>query len=202
MNLPYSKPPVFLDRDGTLIVEKHFLSDPDRVQMETGVIEGLALLQQAGHPLIVISNQSGIGRGKLTEADALRVNATVHELLIEEGIKILAWYLCPHTPDAACSCRKPAPGMPIAASAEWGFHLAGSYIIGDKQSDLATADAIGGIGILITTGHGCEHAAWARANGRPTFARLSEAARYIRTRETGNHDSDAVERNALANETE
>ena len=200
MNLPYRKPPVFLDRDGTLIVEKHFLHDPDQVQMEIGVVEGLTSLQQAGHPLIVISNQSGIGRGALTEADAYRVNAKVSELLSKEGIKILAWYLCPHAPDAACSCRKPAPGMPIAASAEWGVQLAGSYVIGDKQSDLETADAIGGTGILITTGHGREHRAWAQAHGRPTFARLTEAAQYIRTCESGNDESDAAERNTQAHE--
>jgi len=174
-----AKRPVFLDRDGTLIVEKRYLSDPDQVTLERTVIEGLMLLHEKGHPLIVVSNQSGVGRGQFTEADAYRVNVRTDELLRRHGIEMLAWYICPHAPDIACSCRKPLPGMPFAASQEWGVHLPGSYVIGDKRVDLELADAIGGIGILVTTGHGRGDLPWALTQGRPTFDLFRDAARYI-----------------------
>jgi histidinol-phosphate phosphatase family protein len=172
-------PPVFLDRDGTLIVEKRYLSDPHQVALEDGVGEALARLQQHEHPLIVLSNQSGIGRGMFTERDAQRVNARVAELLGGFGIEILAWYMCPHAPHAACDCRKPLPGMPREAARDWKLELTGCFVIGDKQCDLELADAIGGTGILVTTGHGREAVAWATDGARPVFSGLREAADYI-----------------------
>lgn len=172
-------PPVFLDRDGTLIVEKEYLSDPQLVCLERGVAEGLSMLQERGHPLIVLSNQSGIGRGKYTEADAQRVNAELTIRLEQARIKILAWYLCPHAPDVVCGCRKPLPGMALAASRDWGVALSGSYVVGDKRSDLELADAIGGMGILVTTGHGLSDVEWAQAQKRPTFCDLRAAAAFI-----------------------
>lgn len=177
--LIHDKPPVFLDRDGTIIVEKKYLKDPDQVYLEESVIEGLAQLQGMGHPLFVVSNQSGIGRGKFTENDTRRVNARVDGLLRQEGIEILAWYYCPHSPDADCACRKPLPGMALSAATDWGIRLAGSYVIGDKRSDLELADAIGGTGILVTSGHGREDIDWARVNSRPFFSQLRDAAAYI-----------------------
>jgi D-glycero-D-manno-heptose 1,7-bisphosphate phosphatase len=178
-------PPVFLDRDGTLIVERDYLRDPAQVSLEEGVAVGLNLLQNAGHPLIVVSNQSGIGRGLLTEAEAVRVNARVAQLLREAGVEVLAWYYCPHAPETMCDCRKPLPGMPMKASAEWGVSLPGSYVIGDKRSDLELADAIGGTGILVTSGHGELDADWARGHARPVFAHIRQAAACILEREAG-----------------
>jgi histidinol-phosphate phosphatase family protein len=172
-------PPVFLDRDGTLIVEKDYLSDPDGVSLETGVVAGLRTLQAHGHALIVLSNQSGIGRGLFEAGDAHRVNARVAELLRAHGIEILAWYLCPHAPEALCECRKPSAGMARAASRDWNLPLAGCYVIGDKRADLELADAIGGRGILLTTGHGSESAAWANDHARPVFDSLLGAAEFI-----------------------
>ncbi len=173
------KPPVFLDRDGTLIVERNYLKDPDQVAIENTVIEGLSMLQKGGHPLIVLTNQSGISRGLLTEADAHGVNQKVDSLLREQGIGILAWYLCPHGPDADCACRKPSPGMALEASRDWGLKLAGSFVVGDKRSDVELADAIGGNGILLTTGHGHDHAPWARERALPVFRKFRDAARFI-----------------------
>jgi D-glycero-D-manno-heptose 1,7-bisphosphate phosphatase len=172
-------PAVFLDRDGTLIVERRYLSDPAQVALEAGVVEGLSRLQRRGHPLIVLSNQSGIGRGMFTERDAQRVNERAAALLRQRGIEILAWYLCPHAPDAACDCRKPLPGMPLNASRDWQLELAGSFVIGDKQCDLELADAIGGTGILVTTGHGRDALDWARQGSRPVVDGLRGAADYI-----------------------
>ncbi|MDB6083067.1 MAG: histidinol-phosphate phosphatase family protein [Gammaproteobacteria bacterium] len=174
-----SAAPVFLDRDGTLIVERHYLSDPGEVCVEEGVVEGLTLLMGHGHPLIVLSNQSGIGRGMFEEDDARRVNARVADLLLERGIEIMAWYFCPHAPEDPCSCRKPLPGMALTAAREWNLKLPGSYVVGDKRTDLELADAIGATGILVTTGHGSTCAAWARALARPVFDDLRGAAGYI-----------------------
>jgi len=174
-----AKPPVFLDRDGTVIVEKSYLSDPDQVFLEEGAADGLALLRDRGHPLIVVSNQSGIGRGLFTEEDLRRVNERLESMLLVSGIDIMAWYACLHSPSDGCDCRKPLPGMALAASRDWHIELAGSYVIGDKQSDLELADAIGGTGILVTTGHGRDSLPWARDHGRLVFDSLLGAAEYI-----------------------
>ncbi len=174
---------MFLDRDGTLIVDKHYLSDPGQVSLERDVVPGLSMLQGSGHPLIVLSNQSGIGRGLFSEADAQRVNARIAEVLRENGIDVLAWYMCPHAPEVPCECRKPSAGMALAASREWNLGLAGCYVIGDKRADLELADAIGGTGILVTTGHGSDSVDWAKANARPVVDTLLAAAQFIAARD-------------------
>jgi len=185
-----SVPPVFRDRDGTLIVERHYLGDPGQVSLEREVVAGLSMLRARGHALIVLSNQSGIGRGLLSEADAQRVNARIAELLRENGIDILAWYLCPHAPDVPCDCRKPSPGMALAAARDWNLDLAGSYVIGDKRADLELADAIGGTGILVTTGHGSDAVGWAKANARPVADSLLAAAQFIAARDRPAHSAE------------
>jgi histidinol-phosphate phosphatase family protein len=183
--------PVFVDRDGTLIVEKHYLGDPAQVCLEDGVVAGLSLLRQGGHPVIVLSNQSGIGRGMFTLADARRVNDRAAQLLREQGIDILGWYICPHAPQDMCRCRKPSPGMALDAARELNLTLAGSYVIGDKRADLELADAIGGTGILVTTGQGGAAAAWAAANSRPVVNNMLEAARCIAQRESAGPGGEA-----------
>jgi len=180
-----TRPPVFLDRDGTLIVEMGYLKDPERVSLEEGAVDALSMLQERGHPLIVVSNQSGIGRGLLTERDAQRVNERVADLLRSAGIEILAWYMCPHSPETPCACRKPLPGMAVTAARDWSIDLSGCYVVGDKRSDVEMADAIGGTGILVSTGHGMDAVEWARVSGRPIFDGLRDAAAYIRELEDG-----------------
>jgi D-glycero-D-manno-heptose 1,7-bisphosphate phosphatase len=170
---------LFVDRFGTMIEVFHYLSDPELVRLEKGVVDALSLLTEHRHPLIVLSNQSGIGRGMFLESDAQRVNARLSENLQTYGISIMGWYLCPHTPEAQCECRKPLPGMAVAASHDWHLTLPGSYVIGDKQTDLELADAIGATGILVTTGHGREFADRARRETRPVFDDLRGAAEYI-----------------------
>ena len=146
--------PVFLDRDGTLIVEKEYLCDPDEVELERGVIEGLTLLQSVGRPLIVVTNQSGIGRGYFGLEAAIAVNERIDAILREHGVVLTAWYLCPHAPEEACRCRKPGRAMVDRAATELGICLADSFVIGDKRSDVELAFAIGATGILITTSRG------------------------------------------------
>jgi D-glycero-D-manno-heptose 1,7-bisphosphate phosphatase len=176
---PGGPPAVFLDRDGTLIEDMVYLNDPGKIRLEEGVVEGLTALAARGHPLVVLSNQSGIGRGMFSEGDAHRINDRLAAMLREQGVEILAWYLCPHAPDEACACRKPMPGMALAAARDCHLTLPGSYVIGDKRADVELADAIGGTGILLTTGHGAQCTEWARAEGRPVFGDMRRAAHYI-----------------------
>ena len=104
-----------------------------------------------------------------TEGDAHRVNERLAAMLREREVEILAWYLCPHVPNDSCACRKPMPGMALAAARDCHLELPGSYVIGDTRADIELADAIGGTGILLTTGHGAEFAEWARVQARPVF---------------------------------
>lgn len=176
---PMHRPVVFLDRDGTIIVEKHYLSDPALVELEAGAIEGLKHLQARGLPLVVVSNQSGVGRGKFGTEDVQAVNTRLAELLGQHGISIAGWYMCPHAPGTDCLCRKPLPGMALQASSELGLPLENCFVVGDKRSDVELADAIGGTGILVTTGHGGADRQWARDHHRPIAHNLLEAAELI-----------------------
>ncbi len=170
---------VFVDRDGTIIVERHYLSDPALVELERGAVAGLGRLAVAGFALVVLTNQSGVARGYFDLATAERVNARVSDLLAQAGIAMAGWYICPHDAADDCSCRKPAPGMAHAASRDLALPLAGAWIIGDKLSDADMAPAIGGRGILVTTGHGAAAIAEAGAAGIPVVADLDAAADLI-----------------------
>ncbi|NHZ48831.1 HAD-IIIA family hydrolase, partial [Nitratidesulfovibrio liaohensis] len=102
---------VLLDRDGTVIEDRHYLSDPSGVTLLPGAARGLAALAAAGARLFLVTNQSGIARGYFTEADLHACNARLDELLGEHGVSLADTAFCPHGPDDGCACRKPAPGM-------------------------------------------------------------------------------------------
>lgn len=176
---PMPMPHAFLDRDGTIIREEHYLRDPARVALETGAAEGLRRLSRAGFRLVVVSNQSGIGRGLLSEADVSAVNARLADLLAVEGVEIASWHYCPHEPDAGCACRKPAPGLFLAAEALCPVDWARSFMVGDKPSDVEAGFLLGMKAVLVTTGHGDRHVSWARAAGVPIAGGLDDiAARF------------------------
>ena len=170
---------VFLDRDGTLIVEKEYLSDPDEVELERGVIEGLMLLQSVGRPLVVVTNQSGIGRGYFGLDAAVAVNERIDAILREHGIVLSAWYLCPHAPEEGCRCRKPGRALADRAAADLGIRLEELFVIGDKRSDVELAFAIGATGILISTGHGWSDVAWAIGKSCLVIDNFLDAARHV-----------------------
>ncbi len=170
---------VFLDRDGTLVVEKNYLSDPNEVELERGVVEGLQLLQADGLPLVVLTNQSGIGRGYYSLEAANAVNEHINLILRADGVAISAWYLCPHAPGDGCGCRKPGRVLADRAATDLGLCLERSFVIGDKRSDLELALAIGATGILVTTGHGRGEVAWAAAKGCVVAHGLLDAARHV-----------------------
>lgn len=171
---------IFLDRDGTIIVDKHYLCDPAGVELEQGAVAGLKALANMGYALVVVSNQSGIARGRFTAQDAIAVNARVAELLAEEGISILDWYFCPHVAEDDCSCRKPRPGMIDRAAHEHGLDPSHSFVVGDKLSDLELADAVGATGFLVETGEGAEHASWAKQHGYDVCRDLADFAQSFK----------------------
>lgn len=147
-------PFVLLDRDGTIIAEKNYLSDPAGVEILPGAAEGLKLLQQHGFGLVVVTNQSGIGRGYYSVQEMHAVNNRMATLLAESGIALDGIYYCPHVPEEKCDCRKPRPGMVLRAAAELGFIPAHAVVIGDKAADLGLARAVGALGVLVRTGYG------------------------------------------------
>ena len=151
------RPFVLLDRDGTLNVEKHYLSDPDELALFPGTTCALKRLRQLGYGLVVVTNQSGVGRGYFTAEAVERVHDRLRELLAADGASVDAIYICPHAPDQDCDCRKPLPGMALQAIAEFGFDPEKSIVIGDKAVDIALGRAIGARTILVRTGWGADH---------------------------------------------
>jgi histidinol-phosphate phosphatase family protein len=146
-----ARPAVFLDRDGTLIEDEHYISRPEQVVLRPGAAAAVKLLNDAGVPAIVITNQSGIGRGLLTQADYERVAARMGELLAEGGARIDASYYCPHNPesDGPCDCRKPGVALHEQAAREHDLDLARSAFIGDRLRDVEPSKRFGGTGILV-----------------------------------------------------
>ena len=157
-------PAAFLDRDGTIIEDPGYLRDPEDIRFIPGAIDALRALQQAGYRLVVLTNQSGVARGLLTETDVRRVNERLTTLLAEAGVRPDGIYYCPHHPDYGppeyrrdCDCRKPRPGMIHRAARDLGLNPRRSVVIGDHVSDAALAQAFPGmVGIMLRTGHGAE----------------------------------------------
>ena len=147
---------IFLDRDGTINVEKNYLYKIEDFEFLPGVIDALKQLQQMGYLLIVITNQSGIGRGYFTETDFHKLNNWMVSTLKAQGITIADVYFCPHLPDAQveeyrkdCECRKPKLGMYLQAVAKHDIDLCSSYAIGDKIRDCAICVATNCRGFLV-----------------------------------------------------
>jgi D-glycero-D-manno-heptose 1,7-bisphosphate phosphatase len=155
----------FLDRDGTIIVEKHYIADPDDVVLLDNAVAGLRALRDAGYQLVIVTNQSGIARGLYGTADYQAVQERLEEMLAREGIRIDAVYYCPHHPDftGPCECRKPGLGMYREAERNQGVDLRNSVFIGDRLKDVLPARELGGLGILVGTGYGGEEASGAPA---------------------------------------
>jgi D-glycero-D-manno-heptose 1,7-bisphosphate phosphatase len=154
-------PALFLDRDGTVIVEKEFLSDPAGVELHSGVAEALRGAQSAGFRLVIVSNQSGVARGYFPESAVERVNQRVSELLEQAGVVIAGTYYCPNHPAGLVeeyrireSGRKPADQMFITAARELQIDLRASWVIGDRRSDYLSAAPLGSRGALVKTGYG------------------------------------------------
>lgn len=156
-----STPPiVFLDRDGTIIVDTGYLRDAAEVTLIPGAAAAIARLNRAGIAVAVVTNQSGLARGYFDEAAYRAVAARMEELLAEAGARIDATAFCPHAPELSgpCDCRKPATGNHRQLAMELGRTVRGSVCIGDRLSDVEPAQELGGTGILLRSGEGRHHA--------------------------------------------
>ena len=145
---------VFLDRDGTLMPEVGALGRPEAVHLMPGVAPALRALAAAHYELVVISNQSAIGRGAVTAEQVRDVNAALRRALRAEGVELSAIFICPHRPEDACDCRKPLPGLILQASTVLGISRERSWLIGDSTRDTQAAARAGVRGILLQTGWG------------------------------------------------
>lgn len=145
------RPALFIDRDGTIIADAHYLADPARVRLLPGAAAAIARANAVGVPVVIVTNQSGIARGLITVAQYEAVRARTDALLRALGARVDATYHCPHWPDLTgpCDCRKPGLGMYRTAAADMGLDLERSGYIGDRWRDVQPAMATGGIGILV-----------------------------------------------------
>ena len=145
------RPAAFLDRDGTIVRDTAYLRDPADVELIPGAAHAIALLNAANIPVIVVTNQSGIARGLLTEAEYHRVAGRLDELLAAEGARIDATYFCPHLPEisGSCECRKPGVLLYRRAIADHHLDARRSAFFGDRARDVAAAEILGGLGYLI-----------------------------------------------------
>ena len=154
----------FLDRDGVIIEDGHYLCEPGQVVLCSGAAAAIRLMHEAGYLVIAVSNQSGIARGYFTEQQLKAVETKINELLAEENAKIDGWYYCRHhakgiLPELSfdCDCRKPKPGLILQGAKEFDIDLSQSFMIGDKISDLQAAENAGcRKAALVLTGHGSE----------------------------------------------
>lgn len=143
---------VFLDRDGTLNVDTGYVKSPDDFTVLPGVGAALARLKQAGARLVVVTNQSGLGRGYFTSKDLEAIHGKLRLILAEDGVTLDGLYFCPHHPDDRCNCRKPARGMIDRALAELQVDLSRAYVVGDSVRDVELAKQVGAQSLLVMTG--------------------------------------------------
>jgi D-glycero-D-manno-heptose 1,7-bisphosphate phosphatase len=134
---------LFLDRDGVIIEDRGYMRDPGEVQLVAGAAPALHRLAEENWKLIVITNQSGVGRGLIAPAEMEAVQARVLELLREHNVELTATYICPHAPEANCRCRKPSPYLLQQAAREHCVDLTQSWMMGDRAGDILAGRAAG-----------------------------------------------------------
>ena len=143
---------IILDRDGTIVVDHGYLDDPAKLQFLPRAVEGLRLLHASGARLIVVTNQSGVGRGLFSLERLSEINARFLAMVREVGVRIEGLYCCPHRPEDDCRCRKPRAGLVLEAAAELGFEPASAIVIGDRSSDIELGRRIGAMTLLVSAG--------------------------------------------------
>ena len=160
------KKAVFLDRDGVIIEQVAYLSKPEQAVLIPGAVEALRIIHRHGDLAVVISNQSGVGRGYFTAADVDAVHDRIQQLLARSGEKVDEFRYCPHAPDEACTCRKPSPKMILKSAERFGIDVQASLMLGDRMSDLECGKNAGcAKSVLVRTGYGAEQEPKAREAG-------------------------------------
>ncbi|MBM4424376.1 MAG: HAD-IIIA family hydrolase [Chloroflexi bacterium] len=172
------RPAIFLDRDGVIIENRSgYVRSWADVSFIPGALNALAGAAVSPFAVVIVTNQAGVGRGLISLASAESINKGVRDEILRAGGRVDGLYLCPHTDEDNCECRKPRPGMLLRAARELGLDLSRSWMIGDAVTDVQAGEAAGARSLLVLTGRGAEHRALHNLEG---FADLSEALAYIR----------------------
>lgn len=174
MSASARRPAVFLDRDGTLTSEGEWVTESAELELLPFAAEAIAKLSRAGFAVVLATNQSAVARGLIREEELAEIHAHLERELARGGARLDGVYSCPHHPTEGsapyrrdCECRKPKPGMLLAAARDLGLDLARSWVVGDAERDLAAGAAVGAKGVLVATGKGeAEHQRLQR-EGRP-----------------------------------
>ena len=181
---PPATPPergwVILDRDGVINRDRaDYVKTPAELDFLPGSLEAIAALTQAGYGVVVATNQSGVGRGLLSEQDLDAIHAKLETAVKAAGGRLLGVFVCPHAPDAGCACRKPRTGL-LRQIATWaGIDLIGVPVVGDASRDLEAARSMGALPILVRTGQGEKTLReWPNVAGSTVFADLAAFARH------------------------
>lgn len=179
---PRGRPGVLLDRDGTIIVDHGYVGSVDRVEFIDGAADAIANFNNAGIPVVVVTNQAGVARGLYGIDDVMGVHRHISQYLADRGARIDKFFFCPYHPDGvvdafarASDDRKPAPGMAKAAAAALGLDLTASWVVGDRREDIGLAAAVGASAICVGTDY-------LGSRGVVSFPSLAAAAPYILTR--------------------
>lgn len=171
---------VLLDRDGVINDDSmDFIKTPDEWLPIPGSLEAIALLNDRGYEVAVVTNQSGLARGLLDEAVLQEIHGKMSRLLAEQGGRLCGVYYCPHGPDSTCDCRKPKPGLLLQFASEHSADLTETFVVGDSLRDLEAAEAVGAKPVLVQTGKG---QATHKNNPNlhtPVFADLYDAVQFI-----------------------
>jgi D-glycero-D-manno-heptose 1,7-bisphosphate phosphatase len=142
---------VILDRDGTIVIDREYLSDPAELEFMPRAVDGLRALHELGYRLVVVTNQSGVGRGLYSEHRLHEIHDRLTDMMRLAGAPLAGIYYCPHAPEAGCACRKPATGLLIKAASELNFEPASAITIGDKFSDVEFGRRAGTTTILLSS---------------------------------------------------
>jgi histidinol-phosphate phosphatase family protein len=170
---------VLIDRDGTIIRERHHLRQVDHVELLEGAGDALARLRLAGHKIAVITNQSVVGRGLLSMRGLDEIHERMRQLLAAHGADVDGIFVCPHVPAAGCRCRKPRTGLVQQAASELDFHPSAAIVIGDKATDMGLGRATGATTILVRTGYGSVSVPGADQNADFVVDDLAAAAEIV-----------------------
>jgi D-glycero-D-manno-heptose 1,7-bisphosphate phosphatase len=179
---------VFLDRDGTMIEDVGYLDRLERLKLFPYTVHAVRLLNQAGFKVVVVTSQNGVANGVLTEEFIAEAHAHLSQVFEAAGAKVEGYYYCPHSPHASveryrsdCDCRKPKPGMILAAARDHGIDVSRSFVIGDRWRDIEMGIAAGTRAVLVQTGYGKTQAARVPPDmsGVPVVANLMAATSWI-----------------------
>lgn len=171
---------VLIDRDGTINVERHYLSSPEQIELFPETVAGIKLLRELGFKIAVVTNQSAIGRGIFDLQRLNEIHSRLHEILAEAETKVDAVYFCPHIPEDECKCRKPKTEMATKAAGLFESDLSKSFVIGDNVCDIELGNNVNATTILVKTGYG--RRVLEEKNTKPDYVveNLMEAANLIK----------------------